>query len=544
MIRFIFVIWMMNLLQMNLAGQPAICTPPAAMTSFCSQACIICDINGFQGRNNSNVTGQAPPGFCTSFVHHMQWIGFIAGSTNLSIEVHVTNCTRNSGLEIGLYESHDCVTFRRVSECDTDVRPNQRRIFTNTVPLTVGQYYYVVMDGSGDDVCDYSIRVLSGSTLVAPLSVAAPMELPPVICVDELVEFSTTGLTGATFYDWYIDGVFKDRGRETRQKFTKAGTYEICLHAYNVCNSAPVNCRTVEVSELPVKVITSDLCFGQCYHFYGEKYCESGIYTYRKQNPGMCDSLIKLDLHIAEIVTATATYNICAGDTLKLGNDIFTQTGNYQTLITTLEGCQLQLLFSLTVIQCNILTDSDIKPATCSYLDDGSINLRIKQATPPLKYSVTKTENPSFLSSGIVTTLDSEIVITGLDEGHYNIRIEDNYENKTEVHVYVPQPKALLSGTQISENNGFAIRCFGGNDGRISLSPQGGTAPYRIVWPFTASNPMQVQQLTAGNYRLSITDLHNCVLDSTIKLTQPPPLSLSVDTVYLIVPVRQPVRYI
>lgn len=80
----------MSLLQMDLAGQPGICTPPAAMTSFCSQACIICDINGFQGRNNSNITGQAPPGFCTSFVHHMQWIGFIAGSTNLSIEVHVT----------------------------------------------------------------------------------------------------------------------------------------------------------------------------------------------------------------------------------------------------------------------------------------------------------------------------------------------------------------------------------------------------------------------------------------------------------------------
>ena len=131
--------------------QPPICGNNPAMTSFCSQACIICDIDGFTGRNNSSIKGQAPPGFCTSYVHHMQWIGFIAGTSTLTLEVKVSNCALNNGLEIGLYESLDCQTFRRISDCDTDIQPGETRVFKNTVPLTIGQYYYFVMDGSDDE---------------------------------------------------------------------------------------------------------------------------------------------------------------------------------------------------------------------------------------------------------------------------------------------------------------------------------------------------------------------------------------------------------
>jgi hypothetical protein len=160
--RLFFLVLLLLVNTLTFSQQPPICGNNPTMTSFCSQACIICDIDGFTGRNNSNITGQAPPGFCTSFVHHMQWIGFVAGSTSLTLEVRVSNCNRNEGLEIGLYESFDCTTFRRISECDTDIRPGEVRIFKNTVPLVIGQYYYFVMDGSDNDICDWTIKVTEG----------------------------------------------------------------------------------------------------------------------------------------------------------------------------------------------------------------------------------------------------------------------------------------------------------------------------------------------------------------------------------------------
>ena len=84
-------------------GQPLPCEDPPMMTSFCVDACIICDIDGFTGRHESTVVGQAPPGFageCTFQAHNMQWIAFIAGSEDLEVRMSVSNCRDGLGLRI------------------------------------------------------------------------------------------------------------------------------------------------------------------------------------------------------------------------------------------------------------------------------------------------------------------------------------------------------------------------------------------------------------------------------------------------------------
>ena len=83
-------------------------------------ACIICDIDGFTGRHDANIVGEAPPGFageCTFVAHNMQWIAFIAGSVELSVEMSVSNCDMNLGLEFGLYKGDNCENFERISNC-------------------------------------------------------------------------------------------------------------------------------------------------------------------------------------------------------------------------------------------------------------------------------------------------------------------------------------------------------------------------------------------------------------------------------------------
>ncbi|HRD81391.1 MAG TPA: hypothetical protein PLL53_11585, partial [Saprospiraceae bacterium] len=156
MLRNISLLFLL-LLPALLIAQPMPCGPNAAMTSTCAPACVVCDINGFTGRNNSTVQGQAPPGFCTTVVHHMQWIAFIAGSTNLTLRVDVFGCQQGQGLEIGIYQTSNCNTFSPVSNCNTNAANNNAAFFTNTVPLVIGQYYYFVMDGSANDICNYTV---------------------------------------------------------------------------------------------------------------------------------------------------------------------------------------------------------------------------------------------------------------------------------------------------------------------------------------------------------------------------------------------------
>ncbi|NNC93916.1 MAG: T9SS type A sorting domain-containing protein [Chitinophagales bacterium] len=51
--------------------------------------------------------------------------------------------------------------------------------------------------------------------------------------------------------------------------------------------------------------------------------------------------------------------------------------------------------------------------------------------------------------------------------------------------------------------------CFGGSDGSIALSVNGGTAPYTYNWSNGGSNAM-ISNLAPGTYTVSITDVNNC----------------------------------
>jgi len=132
----------------SLFAQPMPCMDPPMMTSTCVEACIICDIDGFKGRNDQMIGGEAPEGFCTTTVHNGQWIAFIAGSEDLSIRLDVSNCRTGAGLEVAIYEGIGCDNFEMVSNCNGNVRVNTSETFTTTKKLTIGQYYYLVMDGA------------------------------------------------------------------------------------------------------------------------------------------------------------------------------------------------------------------------------------------------------------------------------------------------------------------------------------------------------------------------------------------------------------
>lgn len=515
------VFFILLCLNESTSGQPSVCQNPPSMTSYCADACIICDIDGFTGRNNSSITGQAPPGFCTSFVHHMQWIGFIAGSQDLRIEVTVSNCVRNNGLEIGLYESLNCVTFRRVSECDTDVRPGQTRLFVNTVPLTVGQYYYFVMDGSGDDICDYSVRVISGSTRVAPLDTSPVLDFPDQSCQNELIEFNTPGLPGATFYNWIVNSQLVESGQTIRYRPESSGTYEICLDAFNVCSRAPRSCKKIEVLPTPKTTIQQQLCNGACFTFFGTKYCDTGVYNTVLKASNGCDSIISLQLIIDERIMSTDTLHICDGDTLHIGDKSFTSEGTHQTLIRTQEGCIIDLTIYLKVIQCNIQSSSIVENVQCNGDESGAIVLTVENGTGPFEYKCIKVENPSVNFQGVITDVGESTVISGVGEGHYQIFVNDEFGNSHVNNIFVNQPAAIGINILTSDYNGYEVSCSGIEDGSISAEVAGGTPPYSIYFPDLDIYDNMVEGLNEGQYLIEITDANGCIQSNTVRLIAP-----------------------
>ena len=512
------------------AQQPAICGSTPVMKSFCREACIICDIDGFTGRNNSNVTGQAPPGFCTSVVHHMQWIGFIAGTTNITLEVRVSSCTLNSGLEIGLYESLDCNTFRLVSECDTDIRPNTTRIFKNTLPLTIGQYYYFVMDGNGNDICDWNIKVTSGSTKVLPLVTPALINIPSKVCQDEVFEMSTPGVQGATLYNWSIDGAVFKNGMKVSHSLNKPGKYNICLDASNVCSKAPVNCTTIEVLTTPTSIVSQQVCFGECYKYHGKNYCQTGKYEVKLSANNGCDSIVTLDLIVDKKITASTVINICEGDTLTIGNGKLFSGGKHQVVVHNQEECDIYLEVNLQLIICNIQASTSVFPVNCNGENTGQIRFKVDAGTAPFTYSGFKVENPSLKYTGKLTSANLYETISGLDEGNYTFLIEDTYGNSKAINIFVPQPTRLSSAVQTSDFSKFNVSCYGLSDGFIKWIPSGGTPPYTYKHALSSVTSDSIDHLIAGTYSSTITDVNGCSFALNTILTQPD--SLKADIIF------------
>lgn len=518
----ILYIFIFTAFALSLQAQvPPICGASPSMKSFCRDACIICDIDGFTGRNNSNVVGQAPPGFCTGQVHNMQWIGFIAGTIDLTLEVKVTNCTINLGLEIGLYESLNCTSFRRVSECDTDVRPNTTRIFKNTVPLTVGQYYYFVMDGSSNDICDWTIKVTNGSTKVAPLTQTPAIIAPDKVCQNDTFNFKTPGISGATFYNWTLNDVFIKNEKESQYKITQPGSYKLCLETSNVCDKSPKSCKTIEVLPTPTTKINQEICFGECYKFHGMDFCTSGIYEVRVPAANGCDSILVFDLKVADKITATTSLNICEGDTLKIGNGQLSTNGKHQVRIQNQEGCDIFMEVNLRLIVCNIKASIEAVPVICNGQNTGIVRFKVDRGTPPFTYRGFKIENPSKVFSGNITDQNVIETITNLDEGNYTFTIEDNFGNSRVLNVFVPQPSKLKIQNTSSNYNGFQVSCYGRNDGFYKTIPSGATPPYSYKHSFGGSISDSLSGLVSGTYTVTVSDFNGCSLNSETILKQP-----------------------
>jgi len=494
------------------------------MRPYCNEACIICDINGFTGRNNSNVVGQAPADFCTTRVHHMQWIGFIAGSVDLSLELTVSNCQRNQGLEIGLYEGIDCANFKKISDCDTDVRPNTKRIFTNIRPLVIGQYYYLIMDGSANDICDWSIKVLSGSTKVSPLETAPNIKLPSVICQNSETELNTDGLVGATIYEWLLDGKFIGNTTMLKYKFAASGSYKICLSASNVCDKSPQVCRDIEV--LPFKETSENvqLCFGECHEYLGKKYCQTGLYDVVLVTSQGCDSIIKLDILVDDRITKFDKYSICEGDTLRFGKDRFYSEGMHNTILDNNDGCQIYLTFELKVIFCKMKVSQTVKNVKCPGDFTGQITLNIEKATPPLTYSGFKVENPSLVFSGNIDKLGDQIIITGLNTGNYTFTIRDTFGNQFVTNQTVTQPPLLRSDLILSDFSGYQVPCNGSTSGSVAVNAKGGTAPYTYIINEKSYVQNEISSLGSGDYLLVVVDTNGCTLEKAFTINEPLPL--------------------
>lgn len=83
----------------------------------------------------------------------------------------------------------------------------------------------------------------------------------------------------------------------------------------------------------------------------------------------------------------------------------------------------------------------------------------------------------------------------------------------------VPVPAAITTNATVTDAS-----CFGLSDGTITLTINGGLAPYNLTWSNGDKGP-QLQTLNAGQYTVTITDSLGCVVLDSFAVTEPDELT-------------------
>jgi hypothetical protein len=194
----------------------------------------------------------------------------------------------------------------------------------------------------------------------------------------------------------------------------------------------------------------------------------------------------------------TLTSNLVPGDLLTFGlNEVsytaIDESGNEAVCSFTVEVLST---ISPSVMQENI---------TCNGLDNGSISVSLEGDPSDV---IIEWEGPMNFSS-------SAFELENLIPGNYTAELSQENGCTSTLEVEITEPEALMATATVSP-------VTFGDDGEISLTIVGGTAPYSFDWTGPegfASNELNLTDLNiAGIYQVTITDDNGCMIDLEVEL--------------------------
>ncbi|MFT4601056.1 MAG: gliding motility-associated-like protein [Arenicella sp.] len=189
---------------------PVSCNNNEVAADIALQAPYLCNLDGYCGNTSSYYHEDLPNnmigtgGNCPSTqaflgtIQNNSWVRFEATTNTVSLDFVVTGCA--DGIQVGILQ-FDGANWQRFSPCAPTDGGNNGTFTVVGSGLTIGETYYLMMDGNMGANCDYLINVTGG---VGVAIVDAGVD--QVICGGN-VNLTATG-PGTAIYSWHsLDGL-------------------------------------------------------------------------------------------------------------------------------------------------------------------------------------------------------------------------------------------------------------------------------------------------------------------------------------------------
>ncbi|SDC78667.1 T9SS type B sorting domain-containing protein [Williamwhitmania taraxaci] len=206
--------------------------------------------------------------------------------------------------------------------------------------------------------------------------------------------------------------------------------------------------------------------------------------------------------------TSPYQYSLNGGAYQASGTYSTLTSGPYTITVKDANGCTF--IVPVTITQpANALTGSISSQTNvlCFGSLSGSVTITGVNGTLPYQYS---------FQGGAYAATNT---FTNLAAGGYTVTVKDANGCLALVPITITQPALALSGTITAQTN---VSCNGGNNGTVTVTGVGGTAPYQYSLDggsYQASGTFGT--LTAGSYTVTVKDANLCTNDVAITITQP-----------------------
>lgn len=181
---------------------------------------------------------------------------------------------------------------------------------------------------------------------------------------------------------------------------------------------------------------------------------------------------------------------------------------SYSIIIRDANGCLFNLV-SNVIEPISILSAGLSVSNLLCFGDTTTIQSSVNGGTPTYSY----------LWNNGVTTND----LNGVGAGNYLLTIIDDNGCEILKNITLTEPDEIeLTPNPVITN----LLCFQDGSGAIDLSINGGVSPFTYLWN-NGSLDLNIANLNAGNYQLTVTDNNNCVFIEDFIVDEPNELSLS-----------------
>ncbi|MBR6041032.1 MAG: T9SS type B sorting domain-containing protein [Paludibacteraceae bacterium] len=141
------------------------------------------------------------------------------------------------------------------------------------------------------------------------------------------------------------------------QMLSSSGTYKETFTSVDGCDS--IVTLTLKVNEINKVAVEQTICEGESYKFGSKKLTAAGTYEETFTNAAGCDSIVTLTLKVAEVSYKDIEETICEGESYKFGTQVLTSSGTYKETFTSVAGCDSIVTLNLKVADVHNKTIED-----------------------------------------------------------------------------------------------------------------------------------------------------------------------------------------